>query len=439
MTENFEAIFCHNQELITIQIGLNEKWEDVIKKYENKSGLEIQSVYFIYSGNQINKEYTIEQIINSDDKISKKMKILVNDILKEPINEEIIKSKDIICPICKKSIKIKIKEYKIYLYGCQNGHEKDNILLEEFDSMQDEMKIKCGKCENMRNKIYNNIFYKCNKCEINLCPLCKSIHDKTHNIINYEQRNYICRIHNEQYNSYCENCNVNICMECEEMHYGHKIIYFGKIKPNSKEIEKLKGELINGVNNLKEEIKKIINILNKVIVNTEKYMNINIKIINNLEGKNRNYEIMNNMKEIINNNEIIEDINKIYNEKEINNKFKKILDVYNKMNKKVNYNKETKINKEEGINEKLIYRINEDIIISDEIKYKIENKDKIKIFGNNFVKNNKDKCKIIYENQEYELIDEFNIVNNNEDILKIKLKGINKVTNLSSMFDGCSS
>ena len=33
----------------------------------------------------------------------------------------------------------------------------------------------------------------------------------------------------------------------------------------------------------------------------------------------------------------------------------------------------------------------------------INNEDKIKIFGKTFINNNKDKCKIIYNNQEYNL------------------------------------
>ena len=47
------------------------------------------------------------------------------------------------------------------------------------------------------------------------------------------------------------------------------------------------------------------------------------------------------------------------------------------------------MNNRENGNEEVIYKTNEDIIISDEIVYKIENKDKVKIFGKNFVKNNK--------------------------------------------------
>ena len=161
MSNNIEAIFNHNQEIITIQVNLKEKWKDIIKKYENKLG--IKDVYYIYSGNQINNEYNVEEIINLDDKISKKMRILVNDIERTTIiNKEIINLKDIICPICKESIKMKIKEYKINLYECKNGNLINNILLEEFDNIENENEIKCGKCENNINKIYNNICYKCN-------------------------------------------------------------------------------------------------------------------------------------------------------------------------------------------------------------------------------------------------------------------------------------
>ena len=44
-----------------------------------------------------------------------------------------------------------------------------------------------------------------------------------------------------------------------------------------------------------------------------------------------------------------------------------------------------------------------------EIIYKPKNKGKIKIFGSQFVYYNKDKCKIIYNNKEYELTEYFDI------------------------------
>ena len=37
------------------------------------------------------------------------------------------KSKYIICPECKDNIRIKIKDYKIELYDCQNGHNIKNL------------------------------------------------------------------------------------------------------------------------------------------------------------------------------------------------------------------------------------------------------------------------------------------------------------------------
>ena len=46
------------------------------------------------------------------------------------------------------------------------------------------------------------------------------------------------------------------------------------------------------------------------------------------------------------------------------------------------------------------------------ITYKINNEEKIKIFGRKFIENNKDKCKIIYDNKEYELVEELEIKNN---------------------------
>ena len=65
---------------------------------------------------------------------------------------------------------------------------------------------------------------------------------------------------------------------------------------------------------------------------------------------------------------------------------------------------------------------------------------KVRIFGKNFVKRNKDKCKIIYNNKEYELTEYFNDID--EDFnseIKIKLKGINNISNMSCMFYECKS
>jgi len=65
--------------------------------------------------------------------------------------------------------------------------------------------------------------------------------------------------------------------------------------------------------------------------------------------------------------------------------------------------------------------------------------DNIQIFGKKFVENNKNICKMVIEDEEYEITSKYNVKKNNENKLNIKLKGINNVTNMSEMFYGCSS
>ena len=66
-------------------------------------------------------------------------------------------------------------------------------------------------------------------------------------------------------------------------------------------------------------------------------------------------------------------------------------------------------------------------------------KNEINIFGDEFIKNNKNKCKMIIDNKEYEITNKFNVENYNNNRLKIKLKKIYNITNMSYMFSGCSS
>ena len=71
-----------------------------------------------------------------------------------------------------------------------------------------------------------------------------------------------------------------------------------------------------------------------------------------------------------------------------------------------------------------------------------KNKEKVRIFGNKFLNNNMQKCKIIYEDKEYELTEylrDINIWYNNKDEFNLKLKGINNITNMNSLFEHCCS
>ena len=72
------------------------------------------------------------------------------------------------------------------------------------------------------------------------------------------------------------------------------------------------------------------------------------------------------------------------------------------------------------------------------IIYKKNNEDKIKIFDNKFVKKNKEKCKIRINGIENELIDYYQL-KENESIIKVEFIINNNIFDLSYMFYECSS
>ena len=94
------------------------------------------------------------------------------------------------------------------------------------------------------------------------------------------------------------------------------------------------------------------------------------------------------------------------------NKFRRIISIYNKI---------TNIN-----NISIVYNIK-------------KNDNFIKLFGEKFVNNNIDKCKIIINNKEYKICENFYLKNNNVNKLNVKLKGIKNITDMSYMFHGCKS
>ena len=76
------------------------------------------------------------------------------------------------------------------------------------------------------------------------------------------------------------------------------------------------------------------------------------------------------------------------------------------------------------------------------IKYKINNEKgfKIKIFGDDFVKNNNKNCFILKEEEQIELSSEYEIrENHNKEILELKLIETNTIYNMSHMFDECET
>ena len=312
----------------------NEKFSEILKRLSIKIEINLNSVYFLYSGNMIqNMEKTFIELANNFDKERKKMNIKINDIESstEKVNT-IIKSKQIICPKCKENCFIQIDNFKVRLYDCINGHDINEISLEDFEKTQkiDESKIICEICKNIdKGNSYEKKFFRCNICEKNLCPLCKDKHDKNHIIIDYEDKNYICRKHNYSYTLYCKSCKKNICIYCEVSHKNHEIISFGKIMVTKEILEKKSEDFLKITNKFINDMNKIINKLNLLKEN----INILYKIINDIltyDYKYKNYEMLQN----INNDfcfKILEDINK---KNDVNIRFKNLMDIYNNITEK---------------------------------------------------------------------------------------------------------
>ena len=123
------VIFTFNGINTIIQCKKENKMKDICTKFVNKIGIDINSIYFLYNGIQLNLELTLNQQINNIDRDKNEMKILVYEKIKNTIiiDDGIIKSKEIICPKCKENCKIRINDYKIKLYDCKNKHEINNL------------------------------------------------------------------------------------------------------------------------------------------------------------------------------------------------------------------------------------------------------------------------------------------------------------------------
>ena len=415
---SFFIYFNYKNNNIAVQANLNEKMTDIINRFATKSLLaDKTTIYFLYDGKVINEESILSEIVKKEDIKRNQMNILVNSLIDTQIkeNSSIIKSKEVNCPKCLEEINLKINNYTISLYECKNGHNFSDIDFKKFLNTQniDLKNIICNICKqkNMYTS-YNNQFYKCLTCDKNICPLCSSQHNISHKTIDYDKRNSICKEHIESFITYCKDCKKNLCMNCEKDHINHNKIYFGNILPDSNEIRIRKNELEKYMLQLNENINYYIERLNKYRENINNFYQIYNNIISSIDNKNRNYEILNNINEI-NNNDIINDIKNIVEETDKKIKFNLILDISNKC----------ELNNTDEIT--LIYNVG-------------DSDTKIKILDSEFVENNKNNCKIIYNNEEIELKEYFDVETNNEKLV-IKLKGIKKITNASKMFYGCSN
>jgi len=147
--------FQYQQRKSLIQANFSDTFETISQKFETKAEIKPNTVYYISNGQTLKKNDIIQNVMSEIDKSNNIMKVLVMSNTKsddlDNKKDHLAKSKDIICPKCFEPCKIEIKNYRIKLYDCKNGHETENIKYEDFMDTQkyDETKILCGKCKKM--------------------------------------------------------------------------------------------------------------------------------------------------------------------------------------------------------------------------------------------------------------------------------------------------
>ena len=238
---------------------------------------------------------------------------------------------------------------------------------------------KCKKCKNRENKFF------CENCLFNICDMCQIRCGKNnHELINLEEK-------------------LN---EAEDIKFEiYKIITKSFIEPKNKKLKDNSGIEKKIISNETMDKYEMNNDIDEAPMN---YTN-DLLLVENIIDKNyKNYFHFINIKECY-----------YY----MKNKYDKENDEKNKLN--------------------LSQKDKEAFMV---INYKIDkNKEITKIFGSRFVKNNKDKCKIIIDDIKFELtgyLGNFlfkNHNNKNNNMLELKLIGLNNILDASYMFYNCSS
>ena len=388
--------FIYRDNTIIIHVEPEETMEKSIEKFLSKSNESKDNLVFLYGGNKVKEESTFVEQANDIDKTRNKMSIIVVNYKdsEKIINQK--KSRNIICPECKQNIRIKIDDQKISLYDCRNGHKKEYKSLEELEKTQyiDESKIICDDCKKQnKNDSYENRFYICCNCKINLCPLCRNKHDKSHDFIDYDIKNFYCDKHYDLYNLYCTDCKKDICTMCEKEHSNHKLITYGSIMPD---INTAKDELENmkkAIDETKNEINNIIEKLKNYMKNLDNYYNISNYIIKNHESKKRNFPLLQNINDII---DFMKNFNIKISENNKKNKFGNILKEF--------FHEEDEIIEKDNIetNEKVENKMKDKEIISNDIEGEKEIINKEKIEEREEKENKKEKEEIEYKEEKIE-------------------------------------
>jgi len=121
-----EVKILYNGYQTIIQYQSNETLKEIFKRFKIKINEENKDLVYLYNGEIIKEENIIISQLSSE-KIITILAYDSNNI--QSIIKNLVKSDHLICPICKESAILDEKDYKLIIYGCQNEHITQNILI----------------------------------------------------------------------------------------------------------------------------------------------------------------------------------------------------------------------------------------------------------------------------------------------------------------------
>ena len=410
--------FLYLNNIKDVYIYKDNNIHDILKKYSIDIDRNQKELKYIFNGKLFSFENLNEKMLK---KLHKSKKSIMTFNSKKTKNNIEHYLNNIICPDCKTLSTMIYNDEFISLEECVNNHIFKYNNINEFMEEQNDDFVKCDICKKNIKK-NNNKFYYCS-CKKNICYTCSIIHNKLHNLINYENKyDFCCKHNNLEFVSYCNTCKINLCQMCESIHATHKITYLKKIKSNYTRFKDILDnvlELNRKIFNYKNEI-KILNIMfNKMIVNLLKNLDNHIKLniyiykcVNNIINDDlTNYE---SIKNILNFNckKMMRDINLFLNN-DIKNKFLLLIEKLFKEN--ISFNQI-------------------------ELSYCPKPDKEIRIFSEEFVSNNKTNCYLIKDDKIEELNQYHKCKKKSiSEPIKISLISQTPLKDMKNMFRDCDS
>jgi len=166
-------------------------------------------------------------------------------------------------------------------------------------------KERCSNCGKTQKESKGDFFY-CSICRIFICNSCQINHNgDKHLITNIRRYDSLCTKHSNLYSAYCTKCKHNLCVYSIKKHRSHELINLNELYYSKQLKFRLKEEMDNIVNKIKDlDIIKenIVSEINKLKESTKFEMELIKILIKSYEyeesQKNLNYNVIQNLKNI---------------------------------------------------------------------------------------------------------------------------------------------